>query len=97
MSAEEIDTILNPKPQPLLLLPQSPLLLLQLLLLLLLQGTIAGLLQSCGRSGLLRDFLLMRADEENCARLFLNSARYRDALGKPHTLNPKPYLPQAFP
>ncbi|OEH76464.1 vacuolar protein sorting [Cyclospora cayetanensis] len=37
-------------------------------------------LHSSGRTGLLRDFLLMRGDEETCARLFLNSAQYRDAL-----------------
>ncbi|KAL8449483.1 hypothetical protein Emed_003134 [Eimeria media] len=46
-----------------------------------LHGTVVGLLQSCGRSGLLRDFLLLRGDEENCARLFYSSAQYRDALG----------------
>ncbi|KAL8437587.1 hypothetical protein Efla_000450 [Eimeria flavescens] len=45
-----------------------------------LHGTVVGLLQSCGRSNLLRDFLLLRGDEENCARLFLNSAQYRVAL-----------------
>ncbi|KAL8449750.1 hypothetical protein Emag_003533 [Eimeria magna] len=45
-----------------------------------LHGTVVGLLQSCGRSGLLRDFLLLRGDEENCARLFFSSAQYRDAL-----------------
>ncbi|XP_026193717.1 vacuolar protein sorting-associated protein 18 homolog [Cyclospora cayetanensis] len=45
-----------------------------------LHGTVVSLLQSSGRTGLLRDFLLMRGDEETCARLFLNSAQYRDAL-----------------
>ncbi|CDJ61579.1 vacuolar protein sorting 18, putative [Eimeria maxima] len=43
-------------------------------------ATVVGLLQSSGRSVLLREFLLMIGDEETCARLFLNSAQYRDAL-----------------